>query len=514
MLSVKAAEYLGIPPSFDYYPGGVQDFCPAIGAGKIAQWQATCVPNSTGSNCEPGSMNFQAGTVAFDAMTLAEAGTGNWSGSYKCWNWIIPGDPTSAQSMGNSVVVYFSGCGSDQSPKMYMQDDGTCSPTSNGTECPEGTVEQTFVTNGETRSHCGPALNPENQDNCTFNPDGSMSCWDLNSGELEQGCDDPLSIYDGNSICASDKNACTRAGGTFGFAGAGAEMNGICIPFDDAQDIPTCADLSAPVQSSNGSWRCLTSGELDINPNHNNPNNNPAVDPDDLDGDGIHNADDDSPNGGTFVPGRPPSDIDGDGIPDLEDGDMDGDGVNNGSDDDSDGDGILNEDDPTPDGDLDGGTDDEVVDEEEESENEVSGGGSCDAAPTCSGDEAACAVVLQSWETRCAVDELTEEIEETDDAGLADSDAASNSLIDTYEETAIEFLSEGTGIAAPSGIGGLLTDSLSLSFTCQPWDFNYLNISASITCADTAPLRNLLSWAAGIFTLIAVFEIATRKAAQ
>ena len=78
----------------------------------------------------------------------------------------------------------------------------------------------------------------------------------------------------------------------------------------------------------------------------------------------------------------------------------------------------------------------------------------------------------------------------------------------------MDFLNEGNGIPAASGIGGILTDSLSLSFACRSWDFDYLNISASITCEDTAPLRDLLSWAAGIFTLIAVFEIATRKAAQ
>ena len=505
-LSGKAAEYMG-GPAMSWQAGGLQDFCPAIGAGQMAQYLATCDPGPTGTACPTGPMNFQASTVDYDRMALREAGTSQWSGSYNCWNWRTPGDPTSAVKI-SSVTVYFAGCGADQSPKMYMQDDGTCSPTSNGTECPEGSVEQTFVTNGETRSHCGPELNPENQDNCMFNPDGSMFC-EGDSGEPEEGCNDPLSIYDGNSICASDKNACTRAGGTFGFVGSGSEMNGICIPFDDAEQIPTCADLSAPVQSSNGSWRCLTSGELDINPNQNNPNTNPSVNPDDLDGDGIPNADDDSPNGGTFVPGRLPSDIDGDGIPDLEDGDMDGDGINNGSDDDADGDGILNEDDPTPDGDLDGGTDDEI--EEEEEENEVSGGGTCDSAPTCSGDEAACAVVLQSWETRCAVDELTEEIEETDDGGFSYADSASNDLLDDFETTALDFLSEESGLVAADGLGDSLSTALGFSYSCQDWVFSYQSISASITCADTAPLRTLLSWAFGIFTLIAVFQIATRS---
>jgi hypothetical protein len=371
---------------------------------------------------------------------------------------------------------------------------------------------------GVLQSHCGPDLPFANNDQgCTFNGDGSMSCDNHVSGS--EGCDDPLSVYDGRSICASEKNACTRAGGSFGFVGAGSQMNAVCVPFDDGAQIPTCADLSAPIQSSAGDWRCLAASELEFNDGWlSDPNLNPEADPDDTDGDGVPNALDPTPNGGYIIPGRAPSDIDGDGIPDLEDGDMDGDGINNGSDDDADGDGILNEDDPTPDGDLDEGTEDELVEEEEGEETEVTGGSSCDASPMCSGPDDACSIVIQMWKTRCATEELaetlTEEVADGDDGGIADATTASNALIDSYEETAIEFLNESSGIGAPSGLGGLLTDSLSLSFACRSWDFNYLNIEASITCEDTAPLRELLSWVAGIFTLIAVFEIATRKAVQ
>jgi len=439
----------------------------------------------------------------------------NW-GSYRCGPY--QSSPVAACCYNNPGEMGHGACGSGGGWTITPLIPGvSCNcdawETNEPAECPDGSVEQTYIEDGIERRHCGPDLNPENQDNCMFNPDGSMFC-DGQSGEPEEGCNDPLSIYDGNSICASDKNACTRAGGTFGFAGSGSEMNGICIPFDDAEQIPTCSDLSAPIQNSDGSWRCLYSSELDINDGWlSDPNINPNFDPDDLDGDGIPNADDDSPNGGTFVPGRLPSDIDGDGIPDLEDGDMDGDGINNGSDDDADGDGILNEDDPTPDGDLDAGTDDEI--EEEEEENEVSGGQSCDAAPTCSGDAAACAVVLQSWKTRCATeelaDELTEEINEGDDGGLGDANTASNSLIDTFEQTALSSLGESSGLVAADGLGDSLSDALGFSYSCQDWVFSYQSINASITCSDTAPLRTLLAWAFGIFTLIAVFQIATRS---
>ena len=81
-------------------------------------------------------------------------------------------------------------------------------------------------------------------------------------------------------------------------------------------------------------------------------------------------------------------DTDGDGVPDSSDGDIDGDGIPNGSDDDIDGDGVPNIDDTT-----------------NEKESSASGGNSCDAAPSCSGDAIDCAILQQQWLTRCAQEE-------------------------------------------------------------------------------------------------------------
>ena len=497
--------------AYVYEPtSGFVDVCPEMGAAYNASLLAACVPFSSATGawpCDNPSYTHNNWSSSLgDSIALSMSGVSSGSSSTNCSNLNANGTTTALPN----VTVNYHWCGADQSPKKYMQADGTCTTVSNGSECPEGTVEQGFRdSSGGLRSHCGPALPTSNFEGCTFNGDGTMSC----AGDPEV-CDDPMSIYDGRSICASEKNACTKAGGTFGFAGSGAEMNALCIPFDDAEQIPTCADLSAPVQNPDNSWRCLSSSELEFNDGWlGDPNVNPSANPDDNDGDGIPNAVDETPDGGYIVPGRPASDIDGDGIPDIEDSDMDGDGINNGSDDDADGDGLLNEDDPTPDGDLDAGTDDEIEGEGEgeTTENEVSGGVSCDVAPTCSGDAAACSVVIQSWKTRCAAEDLTEEIGDSADGGIGDANTASNSLIDTFEQTALASLGESSGLVAADGLGDSLSNALGFSYSCQDWVFSYQSISASITCADTAPLRTLLASAFGIFTLIAVFQIATRS---
>lgn len=107
----------------------------------------------------------------------------------------------------------------------------------------------------------------------------------------------------------------------------------------------------------------------------------------------------------------PDPDSDGDGTPDRDDTDIDGDGIANDYDPDIDGDGTPNESDDTPSGSGGGSTGtnyrlDQILDnqtnaEEREKQKSVSGGDSCDSAPSCSGDVIQCALVTQQWKTRC-----------------------------------------------------------------------------------------------------------------
>lgn len=66
---------------------------------------------------------------------------------------------------------------------------------------------------------------------------------------------------------------------------------------------------------------------------------------------------------------------------------------------DYDNDGTPDEEDTQP-GDPENGADDG---EGDEGDNAASGGGTCGAAPACSGDGIACAILYQTWATRCAV---------------------------------------------------------------------------------------------------------------
>lgn len=98
----------------------------------------------------------------------------------------------------------------------------------------------------------------------------------------------------------------------------------------------------------------------------------------------------------------PIPDTDGDGVPDDDDAfpndptestDSDGDGQGDNSD--------FAPDDATN-GDDDGNGN--------ESDNSASGGGTCAAPPACAGDGIACATLYQQWQTRCAIERLSEEL--------------------------------------------------------------------------------------------------------
>lgn len=94
---------------------------------------------------------------------------------------------------------------------------------------------------------------------------------------------------------------------------------------------------------------------------------------------------------------EPMVDTDGDGVPDEEDAfpndptetaDSDGDGVGDNAD--------FSPDDPTDGSDTPG-----EEDGDDEGDNQASGGGTCDAPPSCKGDGIACAQLFQQWKIRC-----------------------------------------------------------------------------------------------------------------
>lgn len=94
---------------------------------------------------------------------------------------------------------------------------------------------------------------------------------------------------------------------------------------------------------------------------------------------------------------EPVVDTDADGVPDLED-EFPNDPKESA---DSDGDGIGDNADFSPEDPADGQDTPGEEDGDDEGDNTASGGGTCDAPPTCSGDGIQCAQLFQQWKIRC-----------------------------------------------------------------------------------------------------------------
>lgn len=127
-------------------------------------------------------------------------------------------------------------------------------------------------------------------------------------------------------------------------------------------------------------------------------------------------------------------------------------------------DGIPDPEDTQP-GDPENGADDG---EGDESDNAASGGGSCGAAPTCTGDGIACAILYQTWATRCAVVALDGTGSgpggdgEDDETGTFDPNSAAGQGTDPHPDiSAVREDVEGSEILA-----GLDDSGFGLSRSC------------------------------------------------
>jgi hypothetical protein len=304
--------------------------------------------------------------------------------------------------------------------------------------------------------------------------------------------------WNNSPVCAEEEQACENDGGTWSIF---SDQPACVLPREEPDPIDLPPDCGGglglleyiPILNSDGSWQCGvvypypddlpgvgnpgenngqgdgtgTSGPAGGNPVTGAPPNIeilPDTDGDgvvntqdpDIDGDGITNDQDPDIDGDGIDNGED-EDIDGDGVINSEDGDMDGDGKNNGADEDIDGDGVDNDTDTDDDGDgvpdagdgtpfgpqeTEDGTGDDVA---------VKGGGNCSpgSMPSCSGgDPIMCAVLVQTWHTRCA-------FEVDDDAfdGLENATVESiREEVDLGAELGDVFQGAGTTAACPGGI--------------------------------------------------------------
>ena len=267
-------------------------------------------------------------------------------------------DYSEVNGSGQCIHYYTRGCCSNQSNSQTFSQQ-TCPA---GEEWVDGDSVETFGECAIPGLNCG--------------PDQIEATWTV-GGQSTQVCetvlpttDDPesdctiISWFEGIPLCEEDQGACALAGGSFGFVGEGANQVARCIPGELSNELPSCQTGEVLKTDTFGNHYC----GFPLEP-HDTPNQEPS----------------------------PELDTDGDGIPDHADGDIDGDGTPNSTDNDIDGDGINNADDPSPYGELD--------QEDDGESSEVDGGGSCNAAPSCTGDAIQCAILYQSYQTRCAIEE-------------------------------------------------------------------------------------------------------------
>lgn len=368
----------------------------------------------------------------------------------------------------------------------------------------------------------------------------SWVCTPSLDGDVPETCEGGSGGTAGGAVyCDELEDLCQQNGGQLVII-AGVQS---CLHDDDELDPPDCLGGINIWSNESGGFVCSPKYEGPYDPEVQNPvgqwngpngggGGGPDTDGDgipnrydpDIDGDGIHNAVD-SDVDGDGIPNAGDPDIDDDGIPNQLDGDMDGDLVSNGADNDIDGDGISNDIDTDDDGDGIPDGDDITPQGPNTSQGTlddpyVQGGGNCDptSAPVCTGGDALqCATIFQTWKTRCAVEEgfdLTEEIPNAD-LNKIENDNYNNAagLIDAFGVSLSDAIGDGNaGISGPSGLSADIQSGILDTGTCSNMSFNWKGNTVAITCADTADLRAILAWVVSLYTLFAVFNLATRPA--
>ncbi len=261
-----------------------------------------------------------------------------------------------------------------------------------------------------------------------------------------------------HQICNDDKNRCEAEGGTYGVAATGGDMQtAVCLPPDFADDLPTCDIKTLHVVAMEGtdpfSGGFVCSAPENSPPKHDDPTNEIP---------GINKPDPGDPGG----PGDPDS-----GAPDGE-GPGEGD---------------------TPEGDS-----------------NVTGGGSCTSAPNCRGDAIQCAIHYQSWKARCASENLTESVNESENPGEIDKESEFTTLIDTGLDAITGTGEQGVDTQA-NALGDVVTGLLPSAGSCSDPVISFFGKGQVVlSCSKLADFRDILGWMLYILTAYYLFNLAMK----
>lgn len=250
-------------------------------------------------------------------------------------------------------------------------------------------------------------------------------CTPLYSKDGEE-CQDVAGTFNGHEVCNDDKNDCESGGsGTYGFVGYNGEIaTAVCIPFEYADDLPTCSSTGAIVLVKNsageGSFVCdspiVPTGEED------NDITNPSDEPDPNETDPLNcTGAECSDSGISDSPGG-----DNSTVPDVCEGACD----------------------PNDPGTW------------SEGSSSVSGGGNCEQQPSCQGDAIFCSMNYQLWRMRC---DAEKDIEEYDQESI-DAFVAANPVAGLQGDP-VDLESVLTGVYNQTGVGASCPADKSISIS-------------------------------------------------
>lgn len=148
----------------------------------------------------------------------------------------------------------------------------------------------------------------------------------------------------------------------------------------------------------------------------------------------------------------------------------------------------------------DGGADDTDGDGKPEDKGSASGGGTCGAPPTCSGDPINCAILQQQWQTRCKDDKNDDGQPDWTEGEGPDPDDSGTPTESDYKRFNI-----------PMGTDGLDTENIFGEGTCPNFSITVMGFDASTAdipawCDYIAPILRAVILLFGAYTAIQILQ--------